>query len=132
VNTLNAVVSGVGVVGFTAMGTGGGGGGGGGTTASRLEFRVQPSDTEERETMSPPVQVAVLDQNGNLVTDREFPIKLELIDDRDRVRADGTVNTRSGIATFTIRISRDGDYRLRASTDGLPSVDSDRFEVEDD
>ena len=133
-NTLNAVVSGVGVVGFTAMGTGGGGGGGGGggTTASRLEFRVQPSDTEERETMSPPVQVAVLDQNGNLVTDREFPIKLELIDDRDRVRADGTVNTRSGIATFTIEISRDGDYRLRASTDGLPSVISDRFEVEDD
>ena len=82
--------------------------------------------------MSPPVEVAVLDQNGTLVTDREFPIKLELIDDRDRVRADGTVNTRSGIATFTIRISRDGDYRLRASTDGLPSVDSDRFEVEDD
>jgi hypothetical protein len=134
-NTLNAVVSGVGVVGFTATGTsggGGGGGGGGGSTASWLEFRVQPSDTEERETMSPSVQVAVLDQNGNLVTDREFPIKLELIDDRGRVRADGTVNTRSGVATFTIRISRDGEYRLRASTDGLPSVESDRFEVEDD
>jgi hypothetical protein len=76
--------------------------------------------------------VAVLDQNGNLVTDREFPIKLELIDDREKVRADGTVKTRSGIATFTIEINRDGDYRLRASTDGLPSVISDRFEVEDD
>jgi Bacterial Ig-like domain (group 1) len=133
-NTLNAVVSGVGVVGFTATGTsgGGGGGGGGGVVASRLEFRVQPSDTEERETMSPSVQVAVLDVNGNLVTDREFPIKLELIDDRGRVRADGTVRTRSGVATFTIRINRDGEYRLRASTDGLPSVESDRFEVEDD
>jgi hypothetical protein len=133
-NTLNAVVSGVGVVGFTATGTGGGGGGGGGgSTAARLEFRVQPSDTEERETMSPPVQVAVLDQSGNLVTDREFSIKLELLDDDDdKVKAEGTDNTRSGIATFTIRISKDGDYRLRASTDGLPSVESDRFKVEDD
>ena len=133
-NSLNAVVSGVGVVAFTATATGGGGGGGGGggSTAARLEFRVQPSDTEERETMSPSVEVAVLDQNGNLVTDREFPITVELLDDRDRVRADGTVNTRSGIATFTIRINREGEYRLRASTDGLPSVESDRFEVEDD
>ena len=82
--------------------------------------------------MSPSVEVAVLDQAGNLVTDREFPIKLELLDSRDRVRADGTVNTRSGIATFTIRIDRDGKYRLRASTDGLPSVESDRFEVKKD
>ena len=82
--------------------------------------------------MSPSVEVVVLDQSGNRVTDREFPIKLELLDDRDRVRADGTVTTRSGVATFTIRIDRDGEYRLRASTDGLPSVESDRFEVEDD
>jgi uncharacterized protein YfaS (alpha-2-macroglobulin family) len=83
--------------------------------------------------MSPPVQVAVLDQSGNLVTDREFSIKLELLDDDDdKVKAEGTDNTRSGIATFTIRISKDGDYRLRASTDGLPSVESDRFKVEDD
>jgi hypothetical protein len=134
-NTLNAVVSGVGVVGFTATGTSGGGGGGGGggaSTPTRMEFRVQPSDTEEGETMSPSVQVAVLDQAGNLVTDREFPIKLELLDDRGRVRAEGTARTRSGVATFTIRLSRDGEYRLRASTDGLPSVESDRFEVEDD
>jgi hypothetical protein len=74
----------------------------------------------------------VVDQSGNLVTDREFPIKLELLDDRNRVGAEGTVSTRSGVATFTIRINKEGEYRLRASTDGLPSVDSDRFEVEDD
>jgi hypothetical protein len=133
-NTLNAVVSGVGVVGFTATaGAGGGGGGGGGSpTPTRLVFQVQPSDTEEGETMSPSVQVAVLDQAGNLVTDREFSIKLELLDRRGTVRADGTAMTRSGVATFTIRLDREGEYRLRASTDGLPSVESDRFEVEDD
>jgi Bacterial Ig-like domain (group 1) len=133
-NTLNAVVSGVGFVAFRATGTssGGGGGGGGGSTASRLEFRVQPSDTEEHETMSPSVQVAVLDQNGNLVTDRDFAIKLELLDDEDKPRAEGTSNTRSGVATFTIRVNKEGEYRLRASTNGLPSIFSTDFEVEDD
>ncbi len=131
-NTLNAVVSGVGVVAFSATADEDGGGGGGGSTASRLEFRVQPSDTEEGETMDPSVEVVVEDESGNPVTDREFEIKLELLDRRGRVRADGTVTTRSGVATFDIRIDRDGEYRLRASTDGLPSVESDRFEIEDD
>jgi hypothetical protein len=124
------------VVAFSATGTnagGGGGGGGGGEGApSRLEFRVQPSDTEERETMSPSVEVAVLDESGRLVTDRELQIKLELLDDDNRVRAEGTSPTRSGVATFTVRINREGEYRLRASSDGLPSIISNEFEVEDD
>lgn len=82
--------------------------------------------------MSPSVQVQVLDQFDNLVTDEDFPITLELLDKENEVRADGTVMTRSGVATFTIRIDRRGDYRLRASTDGLPSVESDRFKVTKD
>ena len=127
-NTLNAVVSGVGVVAFSATAEEDGGG----STASRLEFRVQPSDTEEGRMMEPPVEVAVVDQSGDPVTDREFEIKLELLDDDGDVRADGTVTTRSGVATFDIRIDRRGDYRLRASTDGLPSVESDGFEIERD
>jgi hypothetical protein len=133
-NTLNAVVSGVGVVGFTANATGGGGGGGGGgdPVPTRLDFRVQPSDTEEGGTISPDVQVQVLDQFDNLVTDQDFSITLELLDKKDEVRADGTNSTQSGVATFTIRIDRRGDYRLRASTDGLPSVESDRFKVRKD
>jgi adhesin/invasin len=132
-NTLNAVVSGVGVVAFSATATSaGGGGGGGGGAPSRLEFRVQPSDTEERETMSPSVEVAVLDESGRLVTDRELQIKLELLDDDNRVRAEGTSPTRSGVATFAVRINQEGEYRLRASSDGLPSIISNEFEVEDD
>lgn len=82
--------------------------------------------------MSPPVEVAVLDQSGDVVTDRDFEINLELLDRRGKVRADGTVTTRSGVATFTISIDRRGEYRLRATTDGLPSVESDRFEVDED
>ena len=82
--------------------------------------------------MSPSVEVVVLDQSGNPVTDRELAIKLELLDDDDKVRLEGTAPTRSGVATFTIRIDREGDYRLRASTDGLPSIISNEFKIEED
>jgi hypothetical protein len=132
-NTLNAVVSGVGVVGFTATATGGGGGGGG--EASRLEFLVQPSDTEEDREMSPPVEVMVLDQSGNRVTDRDFEVKLELIrnDDRGKLKGRRTQRTQAGVARFSdLEVDRDGEYRLRTTTDGLPSIESDRFEVQDD
>src|SRR5215211_7257481 len=85
------VAAGVGVGG----GWGGGGGGGGGNPVpTRLDFRVQPSDTEEGRTMSPSVQVQVLDQFDHLVTDEDFPITLELLDKENEVRADGTVMTR--------------------------------------
>jgi adhesin/invasin len=127
-NTLNAVVSGVGVVGFSATATNGGG-------ASRLEFLVQPTKTEEDQRISPPVQVVVLDQSGNRVTDREFEIKLELIRSgrRGTLRGDLTERTEAGVARFPdLEVDRDGDYRLRASADGLPSVESDSFEVEND
>jgi len=133
-NTLNAVVSGVGAVAFTAIGTESGGGGGGGSSASRLAFAVQPSRTEEKKRISPPVQVEVLDLAGNRVTGGEFEIKLDLSGGRDgKLKGDRTERTVSGVATFQdLRIERDGHYRLRASTDNLPSVESVEFEVEDD
>ena len=135
VNTLNAVVSGVGVAPFTATATGdgGGGGGGGGSGASRLEFRVQPLDTEEDRRISPPVEVVVLDQDGNRVTDEEFKIKLELLGDDDgKLKGHKNEDTRSGVATFDdLEVDKDGNYRIRASTDGLPSVDSDQFRIRD-
>lgn len=130
-NTLNAVVSGVGVVGFSATATDGGGG----SIATRLEFLVQPTDTDEDQRISPSVEVVVLDQSGNRVTDREFEIKLELRRDGDRgkLKGDRSERTQAGVARFPdLEVDRDGEYRLRASADGLPSVDSDRFEVQDD
>jgi len=131
-NTLNAVVSGVGFVAFSATATGGGGGGGSG--ASRLAFQVQPSDAREDERISPPVEVVVLDQAGNRVTQGQFRIKLELTNSNGgRLRGDREENTDDGVATFDdLKVDRGGEYRLRASADGLPSVDSDRFEVEGD
>ena len=134
-NTLNAVVSGVptGVVTFTALATNGGGGGGGAEPA-RLEFRVQPSDAKEKQTITPPVEVVVLDQNGDPVTSQRIEVKLDLIGDRDGgLKGDTRERSESGVARFTdLKVEREGDYRLRASADGVPSVDSDGFEIHHD
>ncbi|HEX6408483.1 MAG TPA: Ig-like domain-containing protein [Gemmatimonadales bacterium] len=145
VNTLNAVVSGIGFVSFRAVasspggsgggdgGGGGGGGDGGGGNAGpvRLDFRVQPSDAEKGKKIEPAVQVAVLDRNGQVVTQGEFEIKLELPGDNDgRLHGHERKKTRSGIATFDdLNVDKEGQYRLRASSDGLPSIDSDVFEI---
>ncbi|HEY8196008.1 MAG TPA: Ig-like domain-containing protein [Gemmatimonadales bacterium] len=136
-NTLNAVVSGVGFVGFSATATngGGGGGGGGGGDARRLEFLVQPADVEEDRRISPAVEVVVLDQSGNRVTDREFEVKLELVREGRRGKLKGARDqrTQGGVARFSdLEVDRQGEYRLRASADGLSSAESDRFEVRND
>jgi|GEM_PF-1278719 len=137
VNTLNAVVSGVGFVTFRALATRPGGGGGdgsagGGASPARLDFRVQPESGEEDETMDPAVQVAVLDQNGQVVTEGQFEIKLQLLSDNDdgELKGQERETTRSGIAIFNdVQVDKEGQYRLRASSDGLPSIDSDVFEI---
>jgi hypothetical protein len=129
-NTLNAVVSGVGFVRFTATASQGGGGGGG-SSPSGLRFLVQPSDAEEGRKISPPVVVEVLDQSGARVTDQEIEIKLELIGDDDgRLKGDERERTRSGVATFDdVEVDEEGDYRLRATAKGLPAVESNEFEI---
>jgi hypothetical protein len=142
-NTLNAVVSGidVSVVGFTATavtdgGGGGGGGGGGASTPTRLVFLVQPSDTERDRDISPPIEVGVLDQNGNRVTDGEFRITLQLVEeDDDKLDGDTSETTEEGVARFgKVEVDDEGTFRLRAVADGLQSVESDAFEIfeEDD
>lgn len=128
VHTLNAVVSGVGVVGFTA--TAAGGGGGGGSTPSRMQFVVQPTDVAHKHgIISPPVVVEVLDASGNRVTDREITIRLDLIEIRTgRSKGHETAPTRSGVATYPdLRINVVGEFLLRATAPGLPAVDSERF-----
>ena len=132
-NTLNAVVSGVGVIIFTAQATNGGGGGDG-AQPTRMEFLVQPSDTKQKRTITPPVEVVVLDQDGNPVTSQQIEVKLDLIGERDGgLKGHSHKRTESGVATFSdLKVEREGNYRLRASADGLPSVDSDDFEVRHD
>jgi protocatechuate 3,4-dioxygenase beta subunit len=133
-NTVNAVVSGVGVVSFRATATsggGGGGGGGGGATPSRLRFLTQPSDVEKDQRISPAVEVEVLDQNGNRVTDADVEIKLELSGDEDgELKGKDKQRTSSGVATFDdIKVDKEGEYRLHATADGFPTVESNSFDV---
>lgn len=137
-NTLNAVVSGVGVLAFSAMATNPGGGGGGGgpggggdVSPSRLEFRVQPSNVRQGKKISPAVEVVVLDAAGNRFTDRDIDVKLELRGDATSgLTGDTSERSHSGVATFSdLKVEHPGDYHLHATADALPSVDSNPFHV---
>jgi len=155
-NTLNAVVSGVGFVTFraTAGTTGGGGGGGGGSddngggngsggnggggnggggnppSPTRMVFLVQPSDAGKGKTMEPAIQVGILDQNGARVTQGRFEVKLELLGDKGKLKGHSRETALSGVATFAdVNVDKEGEYRLRAAAEGLPAVDSDAFEI---
>jgi hypothetical protein len=78
------------------------------------------------------VQVEVLDQNGTRVTDVEIEIKLDLVGDEDKLDGDDSKRTHDGVATFDkLEIDQEGEYRLRATADGLPAVESNTFEVHD-
>ncbi|MFL5401527.1 MAG: Ig-like domain-containing protein [Gemmatimonadales bacterium] len=133
-NTLNAVVSEVGVVTFSATAAGGGGGGGGGgPLPARLQFRVQPSDTREDQKIEPAVEVAVLDAAGDRFTGRDIEIKLEMAGSGNgELHGDPTRKTKSGVATFSdLRVNRPGEYELHASADGLATVVSTSFQIRD-
>jgi hypothetical protein len=133
-NTVNAVVSGVDFVTFRAFALGGSSGGGDGSSASRLGFLVQPSSAVRQETISPPVQVEVLDQSGSRVTTGEYQINLELIGNNDgKLKGHTNQRTSAGVATFDdIEVDEEGEYRLRAATNGLSPAESASFEVREE
>ena len=109
-------------------------------TADRLAFLGQPTDTEEDEIMSPPVSVAIVNDEGDVVPLSGVEIRLELIrekgegsDDLEGVSARVTAD---GVAVFPdLRVDHEEEhYRLRATAPGRPdlgSVDSETFDIED-
>jgi adhesin/invasin len=108
-------------------------------TADRLVFLVQPTETEEDETISPAVAVAIVDDDGDVVALSGVEIQLELIRERgersDELEGTTTQLTDDGVAVFPdLRVDReDHDYRLRATAPGRPelgSVDSQTFDIE--
>jgi Invasin, domain 3 len=108
-------------------------------TADRLVFLVQPSDTEEDETISPAVAVAIVDDDGDVVALSGVEIHLELIRENgersDELEGTTTQLTVDGVAAFPdLRVDRDDhDYRLRATAPVRPelgSVDSETFDIE--
>ncbi|MFL5495405.1 MAG: Ig-like domain-containing protein [Gemmatimonadales bacterium] len=132
-NTVNAVVSGLGVVTFTASATSGGGGGGGG--AERLVFQVQPSDARRKERITPPVVVAVVDRNGDLVQESGIKIAIELSSGSGKLEGKREKDTKNGIVVFDdLKVTEPGDGKvLRASAPGeaqLGTVESRPFRIE--
>ncbi len=97
------------------------------TAVDHLEFRLQPpAELEENESFR--VEVALVDSLGNVVPLSEIFIYLGLFpegsdvpvnDDLNGERFENTVN---GIATFDLRVVREGRYRLRALTDDIPAL----------
>ena len=67
------------------------------------------------------------------MTTGSFEIKLELIGDDDGdLEGRDEEDTFLGVATFDdIEVDREGEYRLRATSDGLLSAESSEFDVRD-
>jgi hypothetical protein len=98
----------------------------------RLAFRVQPSDVEAGEEISPAVEVVILDADGNQTAD-ERAVTITLADNPGGASLDGTTtrDADNGVATFAnLRLNRPGTgYRLGASAEGLTGATSDPFAV---
>jgi adhesin/invasin len=137
-NTVNAVVSGLSVVTFTASAINGGGGGGGGGDfpADHLVFQVQPSDARKKERITPAVVVGVVDRNGDLVQESGIKIKLELASGSGKLEGKVEKDTKNGTAVFDdLKVTEPGDEKvLRALAPDdthLGTVESRAFQIED-
>jgi hypothetical protein len=101
----------------------------------RLVFRVQPSRAEKGKRIEPAVQIAVV-RGSAISSGRQGEVRLELLggDRRARLRGATGHDLAGGVATFdNLRIDREGrGYRLRASVNGLTSVESNAFDIIDD
>ncbi|MBA3319698.1 MAG: Ig-like domain-containing protein [Gemmatimonadales bacterium] len=96
------------------------------TDVDRLVFLVPPADVEEGETF--PVEVALVDQDGNVVPLSEIFIYVALFPEGQDTPVNGVLrgerfeNTVNGVAVLSLAVEQKGRYRLRALTDDLPEL----------
>jgi large repetitive protein len=102
-------------------------------TGTRLAFVVQPSNVTAGVAISPAVQVAVQDANGNTVTSSTAPVTVGVGTNPGGGTLSGTltVNAVNGVATFAdLSIDRTGaGYTLSATSSGLTEATSSGFDV---
>ncbi|GMU57910.1 MAG: hypothetical protein AMXMBFR33_70560 [Candidatus Xenobia bacterium] len=102
-------------------------------TATQLSFRTQPTGTLVGQTIAPPVEVAVLDSNSNLVTTATDTITLSLSSNPGGATLSGTLSASAvnGVATFSdLSLNQVGTgYALQASATGLTSGTSNAFDI---
>ena len=100
---------------------------------SRLAFTVQPGNATAGASLSPAVQVSVLDAGGNTVAGDSRAISLSFGNNPGGGTLSGvlTVNASNGVATFpSLSVDKAGAaYALLATTSGLPSTVSGGFTI---
>jgi hypothetical protein len=138
-NTVSAAVTGLEAVTFTASaqnggGSDGGGDGGGPVFPYRLEIVLQPTVAFAGERFTPPVVVAVVDENGDVVRDSKTKIEVVLAAGSGELEGKLEQDTKEGTATFDdLRIDEVGLGKvLRAQVSKDPTVgpaESDPFAV---
>ena len=116
---------------FSAEATAGG-------AVRRLEFRIQPHDVDDGEPFT--VAVALVDSDGNVVPLSGIVVYLGLFREGKNQPSNKELGgerfqpTENGVAVFDgLRVTKDGEYRLRALSDDFPAVGptfSDRFDVD--
>jgi hypothetical protein len=101
--------------------------------ATQLAFAVQPVDTALNTAITPAVQVALEDANGNVVTGSSAPVTIALGTNPGKSLLGGTktINAVNGVATFadlTLNNVANG-YTLHASSGNLQAANSNTFNI---
>lgn len=99
---------------------------------AQMAFTTQPSSTAPGAAISPAVELSVSDQYGNLVQNAvQVSLTLDGGDPAAVLAGTSTSLTEDGYATFgNLAIDRGAaNYKLVASTTGVPSVSSTPFDV---
>ncbi len=103
--------------------------------ATQLVFVTQPHDADRNHTLAPPIQVAALDADGNLVTTYAGTVTMAIGANPGHASLSGTrsVKAVNGVATFsTLKLNKRGNnYTLVASATGLKSATSAPFDIND-
>ena len=100
--------------------------------AAQLAFVTQPSGAQVGANLAPPVQVAVEDAAGNVITSATTVIAVALSNNTTGATLSGTLmqTASGGVATFPdLKIDRTGTYTLTATGGTLPSVVSSMFSI---
>ncbi|QQS31911.1 MAG: carboxypeptidase regulatory-like domain-containing protein [Acidobacteriota bacterium] len=100
---------------------------------TRLVFSVQPSNGSAGQAISPAIQVAVQDNNGNTIPNATNAVTLNLLDNPGGSTLSGTItrNAVNGIATFNdISLNKVGNgYTFTAGSNGLSGALSEAFNI---
>lgn len=101
--------------------------------ANRLTFVQQPTTTTAGATTMAPVEVSVVDGQGNVVTSFSGAVSVRLLN-ANGATLGGNPNDipmQSGVATFsTLSMTQAGsNYRLEATTDGVTAATSASFAI---